>query len=190
MTETKKNSGTTQTGCKGKILAGYLIFSILLIVFDQWTKHLAVAKLRGKEAFVLIDGVFELSYLENRGMAWGLLSGSRWLFLAGTLVVLVLIVYAFLKAPATRRYTFLRFVLALVAAGAVGNMIDRMFNGYVVDFFSFILISFPIFNVADCYVVVGGILFILVFLFYYKEEELSVLLPGRREKQTHKGEEL
>ena len=105
-------------------------------------------------------------------------------------MVLVLIVYAFLKAPATRRYTFLRFVLALVAAGAVGNMIDRMFNGYVVDFFSFVLISFPVFNVADCYVVVGGILFILVFLFYYKEEELSVLLPGRREKQTHKGEEL
>lgn len=189
MTETIKTSGTDPAGRKGRVLAGYLIFSILLIVFDQWTKHLAVAKLRGKEAFVLIDGVFELSYLENRGMAWGLLSGGRWLFLAGTIVVLALIVYAFLKAPMTRRYRLLRFVLALVAAGAVGNMIDRMFNGYVVDFFSFVLINFPIFNVADCYVVVGGILFIILFLFYYKEEELSVFLPQRSKKTEHKGEE-
>ncbi len=166
-----------QKNKKAAVLAGYLIVSFLLVLLDQWSKHLAVTHLKGQPDIPLIKGVFELSYLENSGMAWGLLAGGRWLFLAGTFFILALIIYAFIKAPLTRRYRLLRMVLAGLSAGAAGNLIDRLFHGYVVDFFSFCLINFPIFNVADCYVVVSGILFLILFLFYYKEEDLDVFLP-------------
>lgn len=174
---------TIQTKKKTAVCLCYLILSLALILFDQWTKHLASLNLKGKASFVILDGVFELTYLENTGMAWGLLAGGRWLFLAGTILILALIVYAFLKAPLTRRYSLLRAVLTVLAAGAVGNLIDRFVNGYVIDFFSFCLINFPIFNVADCYVVVAGIVFVLIFLFYYKDEELAAFVPGFLKKK-------
>ncbi len=164
-------------------LTGYFLGAVLLVCFDQWTKGLAVTKLKGKASFVLIDGVFELSYLENRGMAWGLLAGGRWLFLAGTMLVLALIVYAMWKAPLTRRFLPARLILSVLAAGAVGNLIDRLLHGYVVDFFSFCLIHFPVFNVADCYVVAAGIAFVVFFLFYYKDEELFVFIPEALRKK-------
>lgn len=173
-----------ETGKKAWIIVWYLMITGLLIALDQWTKQLAVAYLKGQEAIPIIKGVFELSYLENPGMAWGLLSGKRILFLIASVLILALIVYVFYKAPLTRRYRPLRIILAVLSAGAVGNFIDRFIQGYVVDFFSFCLIHFPIFNVADCYVVVSGIAFVIFFLFYYKEEELSALLPGKfREKR-------
>ena len=75
--------------------------------------------------------------------------------------------------PHTRRYYLLRICAVLVCAGAFGNLIDRIRLNYVVDFFYFELIDFPIFNVADCYVVVACILFAFSILFYYKEEELK-----------------
>ena len=161
----------------------YFALSVLLVLFDQWSKHLAVTYLKGQADIPLIKHVFELSYLENTGMAWGLFAGGRWIFLAGTLIILALIFYAFLKAPLTKRYGPLRVILAVLAAGAVGNLIDRLLQGYVVDFLSFCLIHFPIFNVADCYVVVSGILFVLVFLFYYKDEDLAVFIPSFLDKK-------
>ena len=115
-------------------------------------------------------------------MAWGLFAGGRWVFLAGTVLILILIIYAFWKAPFTKRYRPIRLVLAVLAAGAVGNLIDRVLHGYVVDFFSFCLIHFPIFNVADCYVVISGILFVLIFLFYYKDEDLALFVPSSLKK--------
>ena len=106
------------------------------------------------------------------------------MFLVGTVLILALILYVFLKAPLTGRYRSLRMVLTVLAAGAAGNLIDRLFHGYVVDFFSFCLINFPIFNVADCYVVISGILFVLLFLFYYKDEDLAVFVPSFLKKKT------
>ncbi|MCD2491060.1 signal peptidase II [Lacrimispora sp. NSJ-141] len=162
----------------------YLFGAVLLVGFDQWTKSLAVAHLKGQEAYPVIKGVFELSYLENRGMAWGLLSGQRYVFLIGSVLILLLIAYAFWKAPSTRRYLPARLILTVLCAGAVGNLADRLVQGYVVDFFSLTLIDFPVFNVADCYVVAAGIAFVIFFLFYYKDEELAVFLPGRRKKKS------
>lgn len=176
----------TQKKKKTFVLAGYFAVSLFLVLFDQWTKKLAVIHLKGQADFPFIEGVFELSYLENTGMAWGLFAGGRWMFLAGTLLILSLIVYALLKAPLTGRYRFFRIVLSVLAAGAVGNLIDRLVQGYVVDFFSFCLIHFPIFNVADCYVVVAGIAFVLLFLFYYKDEELTVFVPSFLKKNRKK----
>lgn len=179
-----------QTKRKPAVMIGYAVATFLLVLFDQWSKHLAVKHLKGQADIPLIKNVFELSYLENTGMAWGLFAGGRWIFLAGTLAVLALIFYAFQKAPWTKRYRPLRMVLAVLAAGAIGNLVDRLLQGYVVDFFYFCLINFPIFNVADCYVVISGILFILLFLFYYKDEDLAVFVPaflGRKEKKGESG---
>ena len=152
----------------------YLILSLALILFDQWTKHLASVNLKGKASFVILDGVFELTYLENTGMAWGLLAGGRWLFLAGTILILALIVYAFLKAPLTRRYSLLRAVLTVLAGGAVGNLIDRAFLGFVTDMFQTTFMNFAVFNVADICVVAGGILMVIyVLLFWDKDRGAS-----------------
>ena len=178
-----------QTKKKTAVLAGYLAFSVLLVIFDQWSKHLAVAHLKGQADIPLIKDVFELSYLENTGMAWGLFAGGRWIFLAGTVLILALIFYALVRAPLTGRYRPLRGVLTVLAAGAAGNLIDRLLHGYVVDFFSFCLIDFPIFNVADCYVVVSGILFVLLFRFYYKDEDLAVFVPSFLNRKERKNGE-
>ena len=163
---------------------------IALVLLDQWTKVLAVTHLMNTNGVTIIPNVFRLYYLENRGSAFGLMQNQKIFFVIFTILVLAVLTLIYRKIPDTKRMLPLKIAGILIYAGAIGNFIDRVRQSYVVDFFSFVLISFPIFNVADCYVVVGGILFILVFLFYYKEEELSVLLPGRREKQTHKGEEL
>lgn len=173
---------------KVSVLAGYFVVFFLLVVLDQWSKHLAVTYLKGQADIPLMKDIFELSYLENTGMAWGILAGARWLFLVGTTLILFLIFYALLKAPMTKRYIPMRVVLTVLSAGAVGNLIDRFFHGYVVDFFSFCLINFPIFNVADCYVVISGILFVLMFLFYYKEEELSVFIPNFIKRKKEEGD--
>ena len=178
-----------KTQKKPLVLTAYLLLTAVLVVIDQITKLAAASALKGRDAYPIIDGVFELSYLENRGMAWGLFQGGRWIFLAGTILVLLLIGYVLWKAPLGRRFFPMRLTLSILAAGALGNLIDRLFRGYVIDFFYFSLIDFPIFNVADCYVVVSGIAFVIFFLFYYKDKELSPLLPERFRKKKPSGGE-
>ena len=141
---------------------------------------MAVIKLKDQTPFVLIDGVFELRYLENRGAAFGMMQDMRFLLAAGAVIVCGLIVYLYLRMPEKRRYLPLRICAVLLCAGAVGNMIDRIRLGYVIDFFYFRLIDFPIFNVADCYVVAACIVFALLVLFYYREEEDFSFLSRER----------
>lgn len=150
-----------------------ILWCIAAVIFDQYTKWLAVARLKGQDSFVLIPGVFELRYLENRGAAFGIFQNRQYIFLIGGVIVLGAVIYFYRKLPYTSHFRALRVCMVLVSAGAVGNMIDRLIQNYVVDFFYFSLIDFPIFNVADCYVVVGCILFALLILFYYKDEEFT-----------------
>lgn len=157
--------------------AGLLIMAVLLFL-DQWTKALSIRYLRGQDSIILIPGVLELKYLENRGMAFGLLEGKRLLFLGFGLLFFLLIGYVYWKTPPIPRYYPLVGVLTLIGAGALGNFMDRLFRGCVVDFIYFSLIDFPIFNLADTYVVSGGILMVLIVCFMYREEELTFLLPG------------
>ncbi len=149
---------------------------ILLILLDQLTKYLAVhflLPLQGGR--ILISGVFRLLYLENRGSAFGMLQNKQTFFIIFTIIVLAVILYIYYKAPKTRRMLLLRLDLILIFAGAIGNFIDRIRQGYVVDFLYFELIDFPIFNVADIYVTVGCFLLIFLLLFYYKDEELNFI---------------
>lgn len=148
---------------------------LLLLALDQYTKYLAVAHLVGNDGLILIPGVFELQYLENRGAAFGMLQNQRGLFIIMSLIILAGIAYCFRRFPVNRKFAPIRIVAVFLAAGAIGNTIDRVMNGYVVDFFYFSLIDFPVFNVADCYVTVSlAVLLILVF-FYYKESDLDYL---------------
>lgn len=141
------------------------------IVLDQLTKYLAVAFLKDQPQKVLISGVFELQYLENRGAAFGMLQNRQFVFVAGAAVICIAAVYVFSRMPVSRRYIPLRICTVLLCAGAIGNMIDRIRLNYVVDFFYFRLIDFPIFNVADCYVVIACFFFAFLILFYYKEDD-------------------
>ena len=140
-----------------------------LTAADQLTKLLAVTHLQDGPV-VLWDGVFELAYVENRGAAFGIGQGWGWLFSTLTVVVVLAILGLLLF---TRRF---RHPLALasgilLAAGGIGNLIDRIWRGYVVDFLYFRWIDFPVFNVADCCVVIGTILLAAYVLFVYREPE-------------------
>lgn len=155
---------------------------LALIIFDQWTKALAVANLMNQEPFVLIDGVFQLHYLENRGAAFGMMQGKQSFFIIMSLAACLIIGWLYFKLPWKKRFHPLRGSLLFIAAGAVGNLIDRILLGYVVDFFYFELIDFPIFNVADIYVTCATVLLAVLILFVYREEELEGLFSGKKEK--------
>lgn len=157
----------------------YRIISMLsffvLVIFDQLTKHLASLYLKGKEPFVLIEDVFELHYLENRGAAFGMLQGRQMFLLLLTIVFLIIICYIFYKMPSEKKYIPLYIVGVMICSGAIGNMIDRVRQQYVVDFLYFKWINFPIFNVADCYVTIAAFLLFFLVLFYYKDEDFEFL---------------
>lgn len=157
-----------------KYLSG-VVGLLCLLGLDQLTKRLAVLYLKDVESVPLLKGIFELQYLENRGAAFGVLQNQRILLLGFTVFILGLILAFYWKLPIERRYVPLRFLCVLVGAGAVGNMIDRLMQGYVVDFFYFKLIDFPIFNVADCYVVIAAIAAFFLVGFYYKDEDFAFL---------------
>lgn len=160
-----------------------LIGASIAILFDQWTKYLAVAHLKDKAAYTLINDVFELQYLENRGAAFGMLQNQQILFVIISIVVLAIAGFVYVKLPKKRRFHLLRICILGITAGAIGNMIDRVRLNYVVDFFYFKLIDFPIFNVADIYVTVSTIGFILLVLFYYSEEEMDAVFSSFKRKK-------
>ncbi len=163
----------------------YLLAVICLLVsvgFDQFTKYLAVVYLKGTEGVDLIPGVFKLYYLENRGAAFGMLQNQQLLFFILTVVIVVVISILYARIPFTKRYIPLRLCAIFLIAGAIGNMIDRVRQNFVVDFLYFEWIDFPVFNVADIYVTVSTAVFIILILFYYKEEELELIkLTKKRE---------
>lgn len=161
-----------------------IIGLLVLVAIDQFTKYGAILYLKGKTAKKIISGIFELQYLENHGAAFGILQNQRWFLLVITVLILGAIAYLYTRLPNGKRYFPLRFTALLVAAGAVGNMADRIINGYVVDFFYFSLIDFPIFNVADCYVVVAACIAIVLIGFYYKDEDFEkiTILPKKTPK--------
>ncbi len=149
--------------------------SILLVALDQWTKYLAVLYLKEKNPIIIIKGVFELSYLENRGAAFGLFQNHRYIFLCTTIIIMAGVLYVYWKIPKNKHFLPLQFIGIGVFSGAIGNMIDRLLHGYVVDFFYFSLIDFPVFNVADVYVTVSVAFLVVFLIFFYKEEEFSFL---------------
>lgn len=155
---------------------------VILLALDQLTKYLAVFHLKGKPSIPIIKGVLELDYLENRGVAFGLLQGKHVLILITSIICIVIIFFFLARMPIAKRFIVLHIIFSVVIAGGIGNMIDRLVNGFVVDFISFVLIDYPIFNVADCYVVCGVIAMAIIFLFVLKEEDMDFLSFKKKEK--------
>lgn len=165
-----------------------LLAVFLSVALDQYSKSLAVQHLKEQDPIVLIDGVFQLHYLENRGAAFGILQNQKWFFVISGILILAAVAYCFHRFVQLGRYVPLRICGIALAAGAIGNMIDRVSLGYVVDFFYFNLIDFPIFNVADIYVTLTAFALILLLLFYYKEADIeemwAALFPRRKNGES------
>lgn len=162
-----------------------IVSVIFLLILDQFTKYLAATYLKGGHSIILIKGVFQLHYLENRGAAFGMMQGMKVWFVIGTCLMLVLMILIYLKSPMEKKFKWARFIIIILTAGAIGNLIDRLRLDYVVDFFYFELINFPIFNVADIYVSCGMVLLILFCFFYYTEEDFDRLIPFKKLKKDH-----
>jgi len=150
----------------------YGIDAAVLIALDQLVKIWAIANLQGQPERPLIQGFLHLTYLENTGAAFGFLAGfggAQLLFTIVKLLILGLALWYFLKLPHEPRFTLLRVPLLLIVAGGIGNLIDRVRLGFVVDMFVFRFIEFPVFNVADIYVTVGVFLFAIMAIFVVKD---------------------
>lgn len=149
----------------------YIIAVLLMIALDQAVKLWALTSLQAQHTIPLIENVFHLTYVENRGAAFSLFAqfDSRWIFVALACVITVVILIALQKKY--MQTVLGRWSLVLIAAGALGNAIDRVAHGFVVDLFDFRLIHFPVFNVADIFICIGGALFVIYFMFQHKDKQ-------------------
>lgn len=160
----------------------YIMIGILIFL-DQYTKHWAVVRLKDNSPIIVIDKVLEFSYLENRGAAFGSMQGKQSFFIILTFIFTIFLLYILYKVPKTKYYTPLICSVVILISGAIGNFIDRASQNYVVDFISAVFIDFPVFNVADIYVVCSMIFIAILVTFYYKDEDFSFLSLKRRTKE-------
>lgn len=149
-----------------------IVSIVLLILFDQATKIWAVRTLGSGMDLYWWKDVFHLHYISNYGAAWGIFSGKQMFLIVLTLLIILGMFYYMLRLPQTKWGKWSQLAFILMISGAIGNLIDRIQLGYVRDFLYFILIDFPIFNVADILVVCGvGLLIITSFIGEHEEEK-------------------
>ena len=145
----------------------YFIFAILIVVLDQLFKYWITISISAGEQLSLIPGVIHLTFRQNFGAAFSFLSDMRWLLVGISTVCVILVIVVMVKYP-MRPFGLLS--LAAVLGGALGNMIDRVFQGYVVDMFEVEFMRFAIFNIADIFITVGGIAFCLYYIVHTGKE--------------------
>ncbi len=140
-----------------------MLYTILIIILsiaaDQITKYLAVTHLADGPSYPFIKDILHFTYVENRGAAFGMLSEHRWVFMVISTVAIALVV-VWLFRDKTTGWWF-HSAAALIVGGGIGNMIDRVILGYVVDFIDVVCIDFYVFNVADSCVCVGCGMFLV-----------------------------
>ncbi len=158
---------------------GYLIFAIILIAIDQISKAMVLSNLGMGGSQVVIDGFFSLSVLQNRGIAFGLLQNHLEVVTCVTSALMgAILVYVFLNRKTERRGVLISLIM--IAAGGIGNLIDRVRLGYVTDFLDFSIWNY-VFNVADVCVVVGC--FVLIFLMIVP----SGVFSSRKNRRRRRG---
>ena len=143
------------------------IFGILILVADQVTKYLTVTliPLFGRVDF--IPGLLSFTYVQNTGAAWSMFEGMQWMFALIFLVLTAAVLYEYFKSPLPFS-TFERWCIAAIYGGGLGNMIDRVRLGYVIDMIKTDFMVFPVFNVADCFITCGCFAMIFSLLFINK----------------------
>ncbi len=144
------------------------LFALAIVGLDQWTKALVTANIPYNGTVESIPGLFHLTRVHNTGAAFSALQGMRWLFVVIFLLLSAAIVYEYFckRLPFT---TFDRWMIAAVYGGGLGNMIDRLRFGYVVDMIAVDFVNFAVFNVADCFITCGCIAMIAHLLFFNKK---------------------
>ena len=149
-------------------LALFTLFAAAIVAADQITKYFTVACIGLGERVPFIPGLVRLTYVQNTGAAFSAFRGQQWLFALIFLVFTGLILFEYFKKPMpfTR---FERWCIAAIYGGGLGNMIDRVRFGYVVDMIETEFITFPVFNVADCFITCGCIAMMLSLVFINKE---------------------
>ena len=160
----------------------YIVFTAVIIggiVLDQLSKLLAVKLLAPIGSVPLWEGVLHLTYVENRGAAFGMLADHRWVFMSiSTIAITAIAIYLYSGRNTSKLYTS---ALMLIVSGGIGNMIDRIALGYVVDFIDFALIDFAVFNIADSLVCIGAGLLVLALV-------LDIIKEAKLEKAKRAGE--
>lgn len=157
-----------------------LVLAALAVALDQISKALAVVYLKPIATLPLWKDVFHLTYRINYGAAWSLFEDQPWVFMTVSTVAIVgILIYYFWDKKLTPA---IRYPLAMIVGGGIGNMIDRVFVGYVVDFFDARFINFPVFNVADCFVTVGAFTLFFVILYDTVREEI---LKKKQGEESH-----
>ncbi len=147
-----------------------LLLAVLAIVLDQISKAVVVAKLPIGGSVPIIKGVFHFTHRINYGAAWSMFEDQPWVFMtASALAIVGILVYYFLEKEMP---ALIRYPLCMILGGGIGNMIDRVFVGYVTDFLDARFIHFPVFNIADCFITVGaGLLFLGLVREFWREEK-------------------
>ncbi|WP_019416013.1 signal peptidase II [Paenisporosarcina sp. TG20] len=153
----------------------FYLVAIVIVAIDQWTKWLVIKNMELGERIVLLEPTFAFLSHRNRGAAWGMLEGQMWLFTIVTIIVIIGILYYFHKEAKGKPYFQLSLMVLL--GGAIGNFIDRLMHGEVVDFIDVLIpiirYDFPIFNIADAALTVGVIMLIIVLYFEEKAEKAA-----------------
>ena len=147
------------------VLMGLL--AVLAVALDQITKYLVVANIPLHGQVEAIPGLFHLTYVQNNGAAFSSFSGMQWLFAIVFAVFTAGVIWEF----TTKKMgfsTFERWCIAAIWGGGLGNMIDRLRMGYVVDMIEVDFMNFPVFNVADCFISVGCVLLMIHLVFFNK----------------------
>ncbi|EOH8732063.1 signal peptidase II [Enterococcus faecalis] len=150
------------------MLVVYFLISALLVGLDQWSKYLTVQNISLGETKEFIPGFLSLTHLRNTGAAWSLLEGKMIFFYVITVIVSVVIIYLLIKNY--KKSIWYSVGLSFVLAGAIGNFVDRVRLGYVVDMLQTDFMNFPIFNVADSMLVVGVI---CIFIYLILDEKAA-----------------
>ncbi len=159
-----------------------IISIILLTVFDQLVKFIVDAKMAVGESVDIIKGVFSITYVQNRGAAWGSFYGKRIFLLLLTITILVATVIVYIKMMKYDNFKPLRVCSIILISGALGNIIDRVIHGFVIDMLDFNLIKFPVFNVADIYVTCSIVAILILILFKYKDDDFEVVFNKKKEQ--------
>lgn len=161
----------------------HLLLCLALVGLDQLSKAWARGTLKGGEDITVIPNILSFSYLENRGAVWGILENKTLFLILLTTVIFIVLLFIYFKLPTQKRYDPARILLVFIAAGGLGNIIDRIAFGYVTDFIRFDFIDFPTFNVADMYITVCEILAIILVLFVYREDLNEPDKSGKKQKE-------
>ena len=146
----------------------FILFAIAIVAVDQWTKWLVLENIALYQQVKAIPGLFFLTYVQNTGAAFSSFEGMQWMFVLIFALLTVAVVYEYFKKP-MEFTTFERWCIAAIYGGGLGNMIDRVRFGFVVDMIATDFMNFPVFNVADCFITCGCILLMVSLVFFNKK---------------------